>query len=111
MREHDLMQQARCALVAHGEALAADCVTQGAGHVGLSCTGRTENEDVEVTADPLTLSQFENEAAFETASRGEVEIFDRSRKRKASGFNAVAQAVICTAVALQIDKQAEPILE
>ena len=99
-------------------------MTQGAGHVGLtctcgapqvrcrcSCTGRTENEDVEVTANPLTLSQFENEAAFETASRGEVEIFDRSRERKASGFNAAAQAVIRPAGALQIDQQAEPILE
>ena len=111
MREHDLMQQARGALVAHGEALAASCVTQGAGHVGLSCTGRTENEDVEMTADPLTLSQFENEAAIKAASRGEVEIFDHSGERKASSFNAEAQAVIRPAGALQIDQQAEPILE
>jgi len=99
-------------------------VTQGAGHVGLtctcgapqvrcrcSCTGRTENEDVEMTADPLTLSQFENEAAIKTTSRGEVEIFDHSGERKASSFDAAAQAVICPAGALQIDQQAEPILE
>ncbi len=99
-------------------------MTQGAGHVGLtctcgapqvrcrcSCTSRTENEDVEVTTDPLTLSQFENEAAIKAASRGEVEIFYHSRERKASGFNSAAQAVICPAGALQIDQQAEPILE
>ena len=86
-------------------------MTQGAGHVGLSCTGRTENQDVEVTTDPLTLSQFENKATIKATSRGEVEIFNRSRERKASSFDAAAQAVICPAGALQIDQQAEPILE
>ncbi len=84
---------------------------QGAGHVGLSCTGGTENEDVEVTTDPLTLSQFENEAAIKAASGGEVQVFDHSGERKASSFDAAAQAVIRPASALQIDQQAEPTLE
>ena len=56
MREHDLMQQARGALAAHGESLAASSVTQGAGQVSLSCASRTQDEDVEMTADPLIQS-------------------------------------------------------
>jgi hypothetical protein len=75
----DLVEETRGALVADGEVVAASRMGKGAGQESFADTGGTEDEDVEVLADPLTLGQLKDETTVDTAGGGEIEIFDSGR--------------------------------
>lgn len=71
-----LEKQTRGAEVAHGIIVAAGGQSQGAGEKGFPGAGGSENERVQMAANPGALGQFEEKAAFQTTSGGEIQIFD-----------------------------------
>jgi len=76
VREGDVVEETGGALVADGEALTASHVAQGAGEESLPDAGRAQDDDVQVTVDPFTLSQFEDKIAVDATGWREIEIFD-----------------------------------
>jgi hypothetical protein len=77
--EGDMVEETRGAMVADGEVVAADRVSQGTSEESLADTGGTEDKDVEMLVDPFTLGQVKNETAVEAARSGKVEVFDGRR--------------------------------
>ena len=70
------MQKTGATLVTNGETVTTGSVAQGAGEVALADTGRSQDDDVQVLADPITLSEFEDLLALYATRRREVKVLD-----------------------------------
>ena len=77
--ESGLVQEAGGAQVADIEVVAASGVGESAGQESLAHAGGTEDQDIEMLADPLTLGQLENEAPVKATRGREVKVFDSGR--------------------------------
>jgi len=79
VRECDVVEETGSALVTNSESLTASHVAQGAGEESLPDTGRAQDDDVQVTVDPITLSQFEDKLAVNATGWREIEVFNGGR--------------------------------
>lgn len=107
----ELLQQAGSALVTHGQVGAAGGVGQDTSEKGLARAGGTENQGVEVLADPLALGQLQNQAAVQAARGGEVQVFQRGGQRELGRFEPPLQPFVIAVGTLLVDEQGQAILE
>jgi len=105
------MQQAGGAVIAHRETLPAGSLAECAGHIAFPCPGGSQHQDIQVAADPFSLGQLQDEAALESASRRDVQIFDAGRQGEAGPFDAALAGAVVPAGAFQIHEHTEPILK
>jgi len=105
------LEQARSAFVANFAPSLAGSPTKSAGQISFPRAGWTENYQVEMTADPLTLRQLQNLPPVEATSGGQVEVFYGGSNWEAGRLDATAQAVVSPAGGLNVDQQTEAFLE
>ena len=106
----EIGEQARGALVEHREALAAGLVAEGASQPRLADTGRADDDQMMMVADPLAGGELVEQSAVEAAVGAEVDVLDDGRLAQPGLAQAAGEALVLAAGRLAIDEQPEPIL-
>ena len=76
-----IAEQAAGAFVEHREALAAGLVAEGTSQPRLADTGRTDDHQMMMIADPLAGGELVEQGTVETARGMQVDVFDRKETR------------------------------
>jgi hypothetical protein len=105
------LEQAGSALVANFAPDLTSGPTKSASQVRFPCSSRAEDKQVEMAIDPLTLGQLQNLAPVEAAFGGQVKVFYGGNNWEVGRLDATAQAVVSPASGLDVDQQAEALLE
>ena len=64
-----------------------------------------------VVVDPVDLGQFEDSAAIQATSRGQIQVFDGGRQGKVGSFEQALDAVVMAAQAFLIDQERQAFFE
>ena len=106
-----LVQQARHADVARGEAAAARPFDEGTAEETLPDAARPGDDQVVAFGDPRAGAQREDLLAIELPGAGEVDGFERRRVAQLGRLQAPLELALLAGRPLGIDQQAEPLLE
>jgi hypothetical protein len=98
------VEQARGALVANAEALTTGGLANGTREERLPRAGRAEYDGIEVTRDPLRLSQFEHAAPVEATTGREAQVFQEGRQGEVCGLHTATQTAVGAAGALYVEQ-------
>ena len=82
--EGGLVEKTRCAQIADGKVVTTSGMGKGRGQEGFADAGRAQDEDIEMAADPFTLSKLEDKTAVDAAGGRKIEVFDGGRERQSS---------------------------
>ena len=107
----ELVQQARHADVAGGEAAAAGPFDEGASEETLSDPGRTDQQEVVALGDPGAGAEGEDLLAVEAARVGEVDGLERRRVAELGGVESPLQLALLAGGPLGVDEETEALLE
>jgi hypothetical protein len=106
----EIGEQAGGALVEHRKALAAGLVAESASQPRLANTGRADQRQMMMVADPLAGRKLEKEGTVEAAVGTEIDVLDDGRLAQPGLTQAAGEPLVLAAGRLAIDEQPEPIL-
>ena len=85
-------------------------MAEGTSQPRLADTGRTDDDQMMMVADPLAAGELVEQSAVEAAGRMQVDILDDGGLTQPGLAQAAGEALVLPAGRLAIDQQAEPVL-
>jgi len=108
----DLLEQARQAEVASGEALATGLVGERTGQIRFAGTGRPRDEQIVLVMDPLTTGELGDLGALEPTGVTVVDVFyTGGGDAQPGGSEQAAQAAVVAGEEFAIEQQREALVE
>ncbi len=107
-RERELVEQPRDAAVEHAVASPTRALAEGAGHVALSDSGRSAEQDAEVLVHRAARTELAHERFVDAARRRGIDVLDaRARQTQLRVLEQAAKAAVVACDVLGIDEEGE----
>ena len=97
-------------MIEHGTIVAAGLLADGASEPTLADAARTDESEIIVGVDPLTVGEFLEQSAVEPARTAIVDIFDRRLLAKPRGAQPRRQPFVAPKRGFPIEQQSEPVI-